>query len=83
MWRETLRPDVHVGRAAQPVDVPPDGELLAQLVADPVAHVLVPDVALRAAAGHLHHDELLALPAPGSVNTGATAPESASPIALA
>jgi hypothetical protein len=53
-------PDVHVRPLPQPVEVPPDRQLLAQLLADAVLDVLVADVALGAAGGHLEHDELVA-----------------------
>src|SRR6476620_3546898 len=59
-----LRADIDERRPPQPVDVPLDRELLAELVADAIAHVLEPDVARRTAPGHLHHDELG--PGPGS-----------------
>src|SRR6476469_8147620 len=58
MGEGSLRADIHVRRPPQSVDVALDRELLAELVADAVAHVLEPDVSRWPAAGHLHHDEL-------------------------
>src|SRR4051812_16172553 len=56
---DLLRPDLDVRRLAQPVEITPDGELLAQLVPDAVLHILVPDLTLRPAISHLEHDELV------------------------
>src|SRR4029453_13953671 len=55
---------LHVGRLPQLVDVVPDRQLLAQLLAYPILHVLESDVALRAAIGHLEHDVLVAVAGP-------------------
>src|SRR5438105_15485691 len=55
----SLRPNLDIRRLTQPIDVPADGQLLPELVADAFAHVLEADIALRAPAGHLQDHELL------------------------
>src|SRR4051812_28914238 len=54
-----LGANVDVRRLTQPVEIMPDGELLAQLIPDVVLHVLVPDLTLGPAVSHLEHNELL------------------------
>src|SRR5919112_1617446 len=60
----SLRPDLDVGGPAQVVEIAADGELLAQLVPDSVAHVLVLDLAFGPAVGDLENHKLLAVSRP-------------------
>src|SRR5215210_7227335 len=53
-------PDLDVRRLSQPVEVPPDRQLLPELLPYSIADVFVLHLALGAAADHLQHDELVA-----------------------
>src|SRR3954462_2674650 len=61
----SLPSDLDVGRVSQPVEVVANGELLAQLLPNAVADVLVLDLACGTAIGHLEHHELLPIAGAG------------------